>query len=158
MFESLPLEGWIGIGGFVAAIVILALVHSIHSAVQSAHASRREADKLVTELKAVLLTAGHAVSAAAAKRGGKPPRSAASGPSSPPAAPHTAKPDCTGRGAFTCWQPKTPLWSTPNRAKLTNTPPESANFCRISASGPFFVHPFATHVLQHRAGSATGLT
>ncbi len=63
MFEGIPVEGLVGIGAFIGSMILLALVHGVSSAVQSAQASRREAARLVTELNALVSAVGRASTA-----------------------------------------------------------------------------------------------
>lgn len=73
MFQELPIEALIGVGAFVFALVLLALIHGVSSAVQSAQASRREAARLVGELNALV----------AAVDNGKGPKGSGTGGGSP---------------------------------------------------------------------------
>ncbi|MEQ8745396.1 hypothetical protein [Pyruvatibacter sp.] len=75
MFEALPIEGLIGIGAFVVSIILLALIHGVSSAVQSAQASRREAARLVDQLSALM---------SAIDRSGTDPKGPAGAPSPRP--------------------------------------------------------------------------
>ena len=54
MFQELPFEAVIGVGAFIFSLVLLALIHGVASAVESAKASRREAARLVGELNALV--------------------------------------------------------------------------------------------------------
>lgn len=57
MFEGVPVEGLIGVGAFIGAIVLISLIHGVNAAVQNAQASRREAAQLVTHLSSLVSSA-----------------------------------------------------------------------------------------------------
>ncbi len=57
MFEGVPVEGLIGVGVFIGAIVLISLIHGVNTAVQNAQASRREAARLVTHLSTLVSSA-----------------------------------------------------------------------------------------------------